>query len=95
MITLKIENPEIESKLKEFVKNQKQELEDVAVEAIRQFIGSFQEDELIYQKKDVTKHMHSIKTEYDEENLDDVKPYGHVNDSAKYIKELRSKRSYE
>ncbi len=95
MITLKIENPEIESKLKEFVKNQKQGLEDIAVEAIRQFISSFQEDELIYQKKDVTKHMHPIKTEYDEENLDDVKPYSHVNDSAKYIKELRTKRSYE
>ncbi len=95
MITLKIENPEIEIKLMDFVKNQNQKLEDVTIEAIKQFISSFEDDKLIYQKKDVKQHIHTLKVEYDDKNLENVKPYSHVSDSAKYIKDLRSKRSYE
>jgi hypothetical protein len=37
------------------------------------------------------KHLVKLNYEYDE-NLDDVKPYGHINDSAKYIHDLRRQR---
>jgi hypothetical protein len=47
--------------------------------------------EFVYTTKDPMKHLVKLNYEYDE-NLDDVKPYGHINDSAKYIHDLRRQR---
>ncbi|CAA6819401.1 MAG: Unknown protein [uncultured Sulfurovum sp.] len=91
MITLKIDNPDVEEALADFVKQQK----EVSVEALRSFLNSFQKKEKFnYKKRDPKKHSHTI--EYiDEENedLSDVKPYAHVEDSAQYIHDLRRKRN--
>ncbi|HHB94364.1 MAG TPA: hypothetical protein ENK88_04385 [Campylobacterales bacterium] len=90
-ITLKVENSEMEEQLKAFV----QEQQEVMVEALKNFFDSFHKKEkLQYKKKDPRKH--SRKIEYiDEENedLSDVKPYAHVEDSGKYIHDLRRQRN--
>ena len=91
MITLKIDNPDIEKELTHFVKQQK----EVSVEALRNFLNSFQNKEKFdFQKKDPKKHSRKI-TYIDEENedLSDVKPYAHIEDSGQYIHDLRRKRN--
>lgn len=47
-------------------------------------------DTLVYTKKDPLKHLHKIEYAYDD---GDVKPYSHIEDSAKYIHELRRVRA--
>ena len=47
------------------------------------------ENKLVYIKKDPLKYLHKIEREYDDEDLSDVKPFGHIADSAKYIHDLR------
>jgi len=91
MTTLKIENPEIENKLINFVKTQKKDLEEVAIEAIQQFINSLQAKETKYKKKDVTKYMHVIEKDYDIKQADDT-ALEHIEDSAKYIHDLRRQK---
>ena len=90
-ITLKIENSDMEKQLKAFVQEQK----EVTVEALKNFLNSFQKEEkLVYKKKDPKKH--SRRIEYIDENnedLSDVKPYAHVEDSGKYIHDLRRQRN--
>lgn len=85
MITLKIENPEIEEVLFKFAKSQKRHVEDIAAEAIRQFITSF---DISYTKKDVSVHRHLIQKEFDVSKTDDV-ALEHIQDSAEYIHNLR------
>lgn len=40
------------------------------------------------------KHLHNIEYEYDEEFCDET-AYSHIEDSAKYVHEMRRKRRYE
>ena len=89
MLTLSIENPELENKFLEVAKNQKKAVEDVVLDAMKYFINMQKEDKLVYTKKDPLKHLHKIEREYDEEDLSDVKPFDHIEDSAKYIHDLR------
>ena len=99
MIVLNIENPELENKLMKFIENENKKLEDIMVEAIKQFIGSnekiMKHTKLKYPKKDILKHIHILKTDYDERDLEEVKPYSHVENSAKFVRKLRHKRSYK
>jgi len=89
-ITLKIENSDMEEQLKAFLQEQK----EVTVEALKNFFDSFgKKNKLIYKKKDPRKHMHKIVyIDNDNEDLSDVKPYAHVEDSAKYVHNLRRQR---
>ena len=94
-VSFKIENPnQLEKQLFAFLKQQKQDLEEVTVDALNNFIKSFQKKEKFsYVKRDPRNH--SRKREYiDEENeyLSDVKPYAHVEDSGQYIHDLRRVR---
>ena len=90
-ITLKIENSDMEKQLKAFVQEQK----EVTVEALKSFFDSFQKEEkLVYKKKDPRKHIRTIEyIDEDNEDLSDVKPYAHVDDSGKYIHDLRRQRN--
>jgi len=90
-ITLKIENSDIEEQLKAFIQEQK----EVTVEALKNFLNSFhKEEKLVYKKKDPRKHMSTITyIDEDDEDLSDVKPYAHVEDSGKYIHDLRRQRN--
>ena len=45
-------------------------------------------DKTVYLKKDVTKYMHVIKKDFDE-NLCDDKALAHIKESASYIHNLR------
>ena len=93
-IILNIENKELEDTLRKYAEQHKKKIEQVAIDAIKQFAEFINHNKLEYQKRDVTKHIHVIKKEYDDENMDDIIPYSHVEDSAEYIRELRRKRKY-
>ena len=93
MLTFKIENSELENKFLEVAKSQKKAVEDVVLDAMKYFINMQKEDKLVYTKKDPLKHLHKIEREYDDEDLSDVKPFDHIEDSAKYIHDLRRRRN--
>ena len=82
MIILKIENLEVEHQLTEFAKLQKKDIEDVAIKAIKNFLDSAHKQKFIYDKKNVTEHMHVIHKEYDV-------ALQHIHDSADYIHNQR------
>lgn len=93
MLAIKIDNPEIEAKFKEYAKKHKKSLEDVVSEAMKIFLDKNKgDDELIYIKKDPMKHLHKIEYTDDGEDLSDVKPYSDVEDSALYVHKLRRER---
>ncbi len=52
-ITVKIDNPDLEKQLIEFVKQQKQDLEEITIEALTNFINLFHnKKKLTFKKKD-------------------------------------------
>jgi len=93
MLAIKIENKEFETKFLEYVKMQKKTIEDVALDAITKLINSNQK-KLVYEIKDPLKHLHKVQYEYDDlgDDLDDIKPYNHIEDSALYIHNLRREK---
>ena len=94
MLAIKIDDPEIENRFKQYAKKNKKAVEDLASEALKMFLDMHKkDDELVYTKKDPLKHLHKINYEDDGEDLSEVTPYGHVEDSALYIHELRRERA--
>ena len=94
MLAVNIDNPEIENRFKQYAKKQKKSLEDVVSEAMKYFLEMHKKDDaLVYVKKDPMKHLRELKYEDDGENLDDVKLYSHVEDSASYVHNLRKERA--
>ena len=94
MLAIKIDNPEIESAFKKYAKQQKKALDDVVSEAMKLFLDvNKQDNELIYIKQDPMQHI--VKSDYkdDGEDLSDVKPYSHIEDSALYVHNLRRERN--
>ena len=93
-ITLKIDNPDVEKQLLQFVKQQKQDLEEVVLEAIKKFVHTPTTKKFNYVKRDPRKYSRKIEYEDDmRDDLSDVTPYSHVTDSGAYVRELRSKRN--
>jgi len=91
-ITVKIDNPDLEQRLIELVKQQKQDLEEVTIEALNNFIDLFyQKKKFAFQKKDPKKHSRVIERDYDEEDVDKV-ALSHIKNSAKYIHDLRREK---
>ena len=91
----KIDNPEIESRFKEYAKKQKRAIEDIASEAIKNFLDMQKKDDTLkYIKKNPAKHIVKINREYDE-NLCDNVALTYIQDSAKYVHDLRRKKRYE
>jgi len=89
-ITLKIENDDIEEKLKAFIKEQK----EITIEALTKFLNSFQQkSKLSYKKKDIYKNLSVIASDDNEPRDEAVELYSHVEDSAKYIHDLRRVRN--
>jgi len=89
-ITLKIDNSDIEKELKEFIKGQK----EVTLEALNKFINSFKKKKKIkYKKKNIYKHISTIKYNDNEPRDENIKLYTHVEDSGEYIHNLRRKRN--
>jgi len=94
MLAIKIDNPEIENKFKEYAKQQKRAIEDVVSEAMKLFLDIQQKkDKIIYTKKDPMQHLKKIEYEDDGEDLRDVKPYSHITDAAQYIHDLRREKN--
>ena len=94
MLAIEINNPEIENRFKQYAKKNKKAVEDLASEALKLFSDMHKkDDELVYTKKDPMKHQHKVAYEDDGEDLSDVKPYSHVEDSALYIHNLRRERT--
>ncbi len=87
-LILNLENKELENNLKDFAKKHKKALNQVVIDAIKQFISEPNDKKIEYRKKDVTKHMHIIKKEFDDEVCDES-ALEHITDSASYIHNLR------
>jgi len=95
MLAIKIDNPEIEIKFKQYALQHKKALEDVVSEAMKIFLKiNKKNDELVYIKKDPMKHIHKISYEYDESLCDEM-ALTHIEDSAKYVHNLRRIKRYE
>ena len=89
-ITLKTENSDMEEQLKAFVQEQK----EVTVEALKNFFDSFgKKEKFQYKKKDIYKHLSVITSDDDEPRDESIKLYSHVEDSGKYIHDLRRVRN--
>ena len=88
MLTLKIENVEIEHQLAEIAEQQKKDIEDVAIKAIKNYLDSAKKQKFIYNKKNVTKHMHVIHKDYDADDVDDI-ALQHIQNSAEYVHNQR------
>jgi len=92
VITIKIDNPDLEQKLIEFVKQQKQDLEEITIEALNNFIDVFhQKKKFDFKKKDPQKLSRIIQRDYNEENVDEVALL-HIKDSAQYVHDLRREK---
>ena len=93
-VSLKIDNPNmLERQLLDFLKQQKQDFEEITLEALNNFIDSFHKKEkLVYKKKDPRKHSRIIKREYNPADVDEVALL-HIKDSAKYVHDLRRERN--
>ena len=92
MLAIKIDNPEIETRFKQYAAQHKKAVEDLANEAIKMFLElQKKDDDLVYTKKDPMKHLHKINHKYEDdgEDLSDVKPFSHIDDVAKYVHDLR------
>ena len=89
-ITFKIDNPDVEKQLKEFVKEQK----EITLDAFKKFIDSFQKkDTLVYKKRDIRKHISVIQNDDNEPRDGSIALYSHVEDSGEYIHNLRRVRN--
>jgi len=90
-VSFKIENPnQLEKQLFAFLKQQKQDLEEVTVDALNNFINAFQKKEKFsYVKRDISKHLSVITSDDDEPRDEKIELYGHVEDSGQYIHDLR------
>ena len=94
MLAVKINNPEIETRFKQYAIEHKKAIEDLVNDALKMFLDmNKKSDKLVYTKKDPMKHLHAIEHDNDDEDLSDVKPYGHIEDSASYIHNLRRVRA--
>jgi hypothetical protein len=92
-ITINIDNPDLEQRLIEIVKQQKQDLEEVTIEALNNFIDMFnQKKKFDFKKKDPTKCSRIINRKYNESDVQDVALL-HIKDSAKYIHNLRREKN--
>jgi hypothetical protein len=94
MLAIKIDNPEIENRFKQYTIQHKKAVEELVSDALKMFLDTKKQDnELIYTKKDPLKHLHKIEYAYDDgEDLSDVKLYSHVDDVAQYVHNLRRAR---
>lgn len=95
MLAVKIDNPDMENKFKHYAIQHKKTIEDVISDAMKLFLDMQKKDDiLVYTKKDPMKHIHKIEYEYDDDLCDDV-ALTHIEDSAKYIHDLRRQKKYE
>ena len=89
-ITLKIDNPNIEEQLKQFVKEQK----EITIEALSSFLNSFhkKEKKFHYEKKNIYDNLSVITSDDNEPRDKSIELYSHVEDSGEYIHNLRRVR---
>jgi len=92
-LQITIDNPDLEKEILALLKDKKQNIEEITVEALKSFVDSFsQKEKFHYTKRDPKKFSHKIEFD-DDEDLSDVKPYADIEDSGKYIHDLRRKRN--
>ncbi|MEA3353796.1 MAG: hypothetical protein U9Q33_08285 [Campylobacterota bacterium] len=95
MLAIKIDNPEIENRFKQYAAQNKKAMEDLLSDALKMFLDMKKQDnELIYTKKDPMKHLHKIEYDYEDDLCDEV-ALTHIKDSAKYTHDLRRTTRYE
>jgi hypothetical protein len=93
-LQITINNPDLEKELLAFIKDKKQNIEEITVEALKSFVDSFgKKEKLNYKKKDIQKHLSIIEIDDNEPRDRSVKLYSDVEDSGKYIHDLRRVRN--
>ena len=63
-----------------------------SIEEIKGIEESQNDIQFKYKKKDPTKHLRKIEYKDDVDNLNDIKLYTHIDNTAKYIHDLRRAR---
>ncbi|MDQ7085495.1 MAG: hypothetical protein Q9M36_11460 [Sulfurovum sp.] len=87
-ITLKIDNPDTEERLQEFIKEQK----EITLDVLSHFINTFVKKEpLEFKKKDPKKHSRIIKRAYNPQDVDTLALL-HIDNSAEYIHNARREK---
>ena len=61
MIRVEIDNPALEDRLTKIVREQKLQIQDIAVQAIEKFVESFRQDDILAShKKELNKRLQNI-----------------------------------
>ncbi|MEA1892107.1 MAG: hypothetical protein U9N33_05275 [Campylobacterota bacterium] len=90
MLAIKIDNPEIENRIKQYAIQNKKAIEELTSDALKIFLDmKKKDDEITYTKKDPMKHLHKKEYAYDDEDLSEVELYSYIDDVAEYVHNLR------
>jgi len=89
MISVTINNPEIENKFKQYARVYNKSINDLTLEALNFFLSFLENNKnLKFKKKNPLENIEQFENKI-EEDLSDVKLYTHIKDSAEYIHNLR------
>lgn len=95
MLAIKIDNPDMEDRFRQYAAQQRKSVEDLINDALKMFLDTQKKDQkFIYTKKDPIQHLHQIAREYDDDFCDEI-ALEHIENSAEYVHNLRRTRSYE
>ena len=92
MISVTINNPEIEQKFKQYANIYNKSINDLTYEAINFFLNFLENNKnLKFKKKDPLKNIEQFENKKNkiDEGLSDIRLFTHIKDSAEYIHNLR------
>ena len=92
MLAIQINNPNLENQFLEYAKQQQKSIEELVNEAINFFIKYKKDENIKYNKKNPMENLHKIKYKSFDDDLDDVKLFQDIEDSAEFIHKLRRNR---
>lgn len=74
----------------DYVQNKStEELKDLFLNFLNKEVKALSKKKFDFEKKDPKKYSSKIQYDSDNEDLSDVKPYDHVEDSGQYVHDLR------
>jgi len=92
-IILNIDNKTLETKIMEYSKIHGKGLEQIALEAINEFLHCNQTDKLKFTKKNINNSSNIITSEVYEDD-DNEKVFEHIQNSAEYVHNSRQQKRY-
>jgi len=92
MLAIQINNPKLENQFLEYAKQHKKSIEELVSEAIDFFVKNKKDNKIKYPKKNPMGNLHKVKYEVFNDDLDNVKLFQNIEDSAEFIHKLRRDR---